>query len=72
MDDRLLSVDDVAAYLGVMRDTVYKWIVRHGLPARKVGRLWKFRRSEVDQWFNEQPVRRNERDTRAGRRRTGR
>ncbi|MBN2561539.1 MAG: helix-turn-helix domain-containing protein [Phycisphaerae bacterium] len=72
MDDRLLSVDDVAAYLGVKRDTVYKWIVRHGLPARKVGRLWKFRRSEVDQWFDEQPVRRSERGTRAWRRRTRR
>lgn len=57
MIDRLLSVDEVAAFLGVQRDTVYKWIGRHGLPARKVGRLWKFRQGEVDQWFNRQPRR---------------
>lgn len=58
MTQRLLSVAEVAVFLGVQRDTVYKWIERHGLPARKVGRLWKFRQGEVDQWFNRQPGRR--------------
>ena len=48
--DRWLSVDDIAAYLGVKRDTVYKWIDRRRMPAHKVGRLWKFRKREVDQW----------------------
>jgi excisionase family DNA binding protein len=37
------------AYLGVKRDTVYKWITRR-LPAYKVGRLWKFRKEEIDEW----------------------
>lgn len=49
-DDRWLSVDDIAVHLGVKRDTIYKWIDRKSLPAHKVGRLWKFRRSEVDEW----------------------
>lgn len=49
-DDRWMSVDDVAAYLGIRRGTVYKWVERLGLPARKVGRLLKFRRPEVDEW----------------------
>jgi excisionase family DNA binding protein len=49
-DDRWLSVDDVAAYLGIRRGTVYKWVERLGLPARKVGRLLKFRRPEIDAW----------------------
>jgi excisionase family DNA binding protein len=43
-------VDEIAAYLGVKRDTVYKWIERRKLPAHKVGRLWKFRKDEVDEW----------------------
>jgi excisionase family DNA binding protein len=55
MDDRLLSADEVASFLGVKRDTVYKLITRSGLPGRKVGRLWKFRRQEVDDWVNAQP-----------------
>ncbi len=50
IDERWLSVDDIAAYLGIRRGTVYKWVERSGLPARKVGRLLKFRRSEVDAW----------------------
>ena len=50
IDDRWLSVDEIAVYLGVKRDTVYKWIARKSMPAHKVGRLWKFRRSEVDEW----------------------
>jgi len=50
MEDRWLSVEEIAAHLGVKRDTVYKWIDRKRLPAHKVGRLWKFRRGEVDNW----------------------
>lgn len=45
-----MSVEEIAAHLGVKRDTVYKWINRKRLPAHKVGRLWKFRRQEVDDW----------------------
>ena len=51
MENRWLSVDDVAAYLGVKRDTIYKWIERKSMPAHKVGRLWKFRVDEVDAWI---------------------
>jgi len=50
VEDRWLSVDEIALYLGVKRDTVYKWIDRKRMPAHKVGRLWKFRKEEVDQW----------------------
>jgi excisionase family DNA binding protein len=48
--DRWLSVDDIAAYLGVKRDTIYDWIMRRNMPAHKVGRLWKFKKDEVDGW----------------------
>jgi excisionase family DNA binding protein len=50
LSDRWLSVDEIASYLGVKRDTVYKWIDRQNMPAHKVGRLWKFRRDEIDEW----------------------
>ena len=49
-DNRWLSVDEIAVYLDVKHDTVYKWIDRKHKPAHKVGRLWKFRKEEVDQW----------------------
>jgi len=50
MKDRWLSVDEMAEYLGVSKDTVYNWIKDRNLPAHKVGRLWKFKRGEIDGW----------------------
>lgn len=50
LDNRWLSVEEIAAYLGIKRDTVYKWIERKKMPAHKVGRLWKFKAQEVDEW----------------------
>lgn len=50
MKNRWLSVDEIGAYLGVKRDTIYKWISEKGLPANKVGRLWKFKTADVDAW----------------------
>lgn len=37
VEDRWLSIDEIALYLGVKLDTVYKWIDR--MPAHKLGRL---------------------------------
>ncbi len=51
MPERWLSVDEIAAHLGVNPDTIYKWITRKGMPAHKLGRLWKFMASEVDDWI---------------------
>ena len=49
-EDRWLSVEEIAGYLGVKRDTVYKWIDRKKMPAHKVGSLWKFKKEEIDEW----------------------
>jgi excisionase family DNA binding protein len=48
--DRWLSINEISQYLGVSSDTVYKWIERKSLPAHKIGRLWKFKKEEVDEW----------------------
>ncbi len=50
MEDRWLSVDEIAEYLGVKRDTIYRWINDKGMPAHKIGRLWKFKKIQVDEW----------------------
>jgi excisionase family DNA binding protein len=52
MDDRWLSVGEIAEYLGISKDTVYAWITTKGLPGHRVGRFWKFKRSEVDEWVH--------------------
>ena len=45
-----VSVEDVAKHLGVAKDSVYRWIETRSLPAHKIGRLWKFKLSQVDEW----------------------
>ena len=50
MSEPWISVDVIAKHLGVTRDSIYRWIDRKGLPAHRIGRLWKFKISEVDAW----------------------
>ena len=50
MEDGWLSVDEIGDYLGIKRDTVYKWISEKGMSTHKIGRLWKFKKDEVDEW----------------------
>ena len=49
MEDRWLSVDEISKHLGVSNDTVYRWIGRN-MPSHRMGRLWKFKKNEVDAW----------------------
>ena len=50
LSDRWLSVEEIAAYLGVSKDTIYDWISDKRMPAHKIVRLWKFKQEEVDEW----------------------
>ena len=50
MADRWLSISEICQYLGVSSDTIYKWIEKKSMPAHKIGRLWKFKKNEVDDW----------------------
>jgi len=45
-----VSVEEVSHHLGVAKDSVYRWIETKGLPAHRIGKLWKFKLSEVDDW----------------------
>lgn len=49
--ERWLSVEEIATHLGISKETVYRWLEREKIPAHRVGRLWKFKASEVDQWI---------------------
>lgn len=44
------NLKEVQKYLGVRRETILQWIAKRNMPAYKVGRLWKFKLSEVDEW----------------------
>lgn len=48
--EKWLSVELIAVHLGVSKETIYRWLERGTIPSHRVGRLWKFKASEVDEW----------------------
>jgi len=44
------SLEEVAKHIGVNKDTVRNWIKKDAIPAHKIGKLWKFKLSEIDEW----------------------
>jgi len=49
--ERWVSSKDIAEHLGVNKDTLHRWIKNQTIPCHRVGRLWKFRISEIDEWI---------------------
>lgn len=52
-EEHWVGVDDVASHLGVAKDSVYRWIDERGLPAHRIGRLFRFKLTEVDEWVRQ-------------------
>lgn len=48
--EKWLSVEEIAEYLGVSKETIYRWLDRGTIPAHRIGKLWKFKPSDVDEW----------------------
>ena len=52
VDDKYISIDEAAEYLGIKTVTLRTWIkVKPNIPAHKIGKLWKFKRMELDEWI---------------------
>ena len=50
-EDRWISIEDAAAYLGVNKDSIRNWIKKESeSAAHKIGKQWKFKKSELDEW----------------------
>jgi excisionase family DNA binding protein len=53
-DNEILTIEDVAAYLRLTPQTIYRWAQEKRIPAVKLGKEWRFRRSIIDAWLDEQ------------------
>lgn len=51
IDDKWIGLEEAAAYMDVTKDTVRNWIKKTDIPAHKIGKLWKFKKSEIDEWI---------------------
>ena len=49
-EDGWVGIADVAAHLRVARDSIYRLVRTKDFPSHRVGRLLRFRLSEVDEW----------------------
>jgi excisionase family DNA binding protein len=52
--NEILTLEEVAAYLRLTPQTIYKWAQERRIPAVKLGKEWRFRRSILDRWLDEQ------------------
>jgi len=53
-DHEILTLEEVAHYLRLKPQTIYKWAQEKRIPAAKLGKEWRFRRSVIDRWLDEQ------------------
>lgn len=45
------SIEDIAAYLGISKETVYRLVAKNKIPKHRLGKLWKFKTTEIDKWL---------------------
>jgi PTS system nitrogen regulatory IIA component len=51
-DETLMSVREIAEYLNVNISSIYMWSQKGQIPAIKMGTMWRYRRSEIEDWLN--------------------
>lgn len=52
-NDKIMTLEEVAEYLRLTPQTIYTWAQEKKIPAVKLGKEWRFKRSLIDKWFNE-------------------
>lgn len=51
MKTDIMTLEEVAAYLKLKPQTIYTWAQEKRIPAAKLGKEWRFRKSIIDEWF---------------------
>lgn len=50
--DEIMTIEELAKYLKLKPQTIYTWAQNGKIPAAKLGKEWRFKKSVVDKWFN--------------------
>jgi len=59
-----MGIREASDYLGVSRDTLYKYVYQERIPAFKLGNRWKFKKTLLDRWMETQSTQSEHRSTR--------
>lgn len=51
--DQIMTIEEVAKYLQLKPQTVYKWAQEEMIPGAKLGKEWRFRKSILDEWIDQ-------------------
>ena len=51
VEEDIMTLEEVAAYLRLKPQTIYKWAQEKKMPAAKLGKEWRFKKSIIDEWF---------------------
>ncbi len=51
VNSRLMSVDELAQYLNLKKQTIYNWLHQRKITGIKIGKVWRFDKSEIDRWL---------------------
>ena len=51
MKTDIMTLEEVAAYLKLKPQTIYTWAQEKKIPAAKLGKEWRFRKSIIDEWY---------------------
>ena len=52
-EDKIMTLEEVAEYLRLKPQTIYTWAQEKKIPAAKLGKEWRFRKSVIDKWFDQ-------------------
>lgn len=45
-----MNVREVASYLGISKETIYRRLETGSIPSHRLGKLYRFEKSEIDEW----------------------
>jgi excisionase family DNA binding protein len=52
----VMNVRQAAHYMGISTDTLYRYLAEETIPGFKLGKRWKFKKTVLDRWMEQQSM----------------